>query len=85
MHDCHLSSLNNKRIASKHALKVGSLNKEQERIIESRNDFQFFDKKKTRKMPFVKCCKASALFYSVIICHIGMCEHEKGFIESQEL
>ena len=41
MHDCHLSSLNNKRIASKHALKVGSLNKEQERIIESRNDFQF--------------------------------------------
>ena len=83
MHDCHLSSLNNKRIASKHALKVGSLNKEQERIIESRNDFQFFDKK-TRKMSFLKCCKASALFYSVIICHIGMCEHEKKCIEISE-
>ena len=80
MHDCHLSSLNNKRIASKHALKVGSLNKEQERIIESRNDSQFLN-----KMPFLKCGKASALLYSVIIYHIGMCEHEKGFIESQEL
>ena len=47
MHDCHLSSLNNKSIASKHAIKVGSLNNEQERIIESHNDFQFLNKKGT--------------------------------------
>ena len=35
-------------------------------------------------MPFLKCGKASALFYSVIICHIGMCEHEKKCIEISE-
>ena len=84
MHDCHLSSLNNKGIASKHALKVGSSNKEQERIIESRNDFPFLNKK-TRQMPFLKCGKASLIFYFVIISHIGMCDYEKGFFEFQKM